>query len=282
EAKLRELLDVGNLVGKIENRLLTVVSGQDMVNITYLNFMAFQEEVAKVLKLNCGTRVLVPQNFAKMLASPPALAGLCLWLGYPEVSFAVPGPVEWADELFSLASNLLAQNMSREACLEKVIFRVFYTDRKRVETALENCNLPSGRNDSVPEEDFTPEIFRVLLNSICPRPDIDHIFSEYGAKSKPYLTMEQLTDFINIKQRDPRLNEILYPPLKSEQVQQLIDKYEPNTNLAQREQFSGAAQKGGFFTLFDLVQSTVLGSNLEVCVHPHAHPYPFLFQFAAH
>ena len=27
---------------------------------------------------------------------------------------------EWAEELFSLSSNLLAQNMSREACLEKV------------------------------------------------------------------------------------------------------------------------------------------------------------------
>jgi len=26
---------------------------------------------------------------------------------------------EWADELFSLASNLLAQNMGRESCLEK-------------------------------------------------------------------------------------------------------------------------------------------------------------------
>lgn len=48
EAKLRELLDVGNLVGRIENKMLTVVTGPDMVNITYLNFMAFQEEVAKV------------------------------------------------------------------------------------------------------------------------------------------------------------------------------------------------------------------------------------------
>lgn len=48
EAKLRELLDVGNLVGRIENRMLTVVTGPDMVNIQYLNFMAFQEEVAKV------------------------------------------------------------------------------------------------------------------------------------------------------------------------------------------------------------------------------------------
>ncbi|CAL8394585.1 unnamed protein product [Arctogadus glacialis] len=78
DAKLRELLDVGTLVGKMENRMLTVVSGPDMVNITYLNFMAFQEEVAK----------------------------------------------EWAEELFNLASNLLAQNMSREACLEKAYVRL--------------------------------------------------------------------------------------------------------------------------------------------------------------
>jgi len=50
DAKLREVLDGGTLPGKMENRMLTVVSGPDMVNITYLNFMAFQEEVAKVGK----------------------------------------------------------------------------------------------------------------------------------------------------------------------------------------------------------------------------------------
>lgn len=48
EAKLRELLDVSTLAGKMENRMLTVVTGPDMVNMTYLNFMAFQEETAKV------------------------------------------------------------------------------------------------------------------------------------------------------------------------------------------------------------------------------------------
>ncbi|XP_041951562.1 1-phosphatidylinositol 4,5-bisphosphate phosphodiesterase beta-1-like isoform X1 [Alosa sapidissima] len=210
DVKLREQLDVGTLVGKMENRMMTVVSGPDMVNITFLNFMAFQEEVAK----------------------------------------------EWTDELFSLASNLLAQNMSRDACLDKTytrlklqtnpetgipvknIFRMFSADRKRVETALENCNLPSGRNDTIPQEDFTPAIFRVFLNGICPRPDLDMIFSEVGAKSRPYLTLEQLTDFINNRQRDPRLNEILYPPLKAEQVQALVDKYEPSTMLTQRGQIS--------------------------------------------
>ncbi|KAJ8009499.1 hypothetical protein DPEC_G00089520 [Dallia pectoralis] len=210
DMKLRELLDVSTLVGKMENRMLTVVSGPDMVNITYLNFMAFQEEIAK----------------------------------------------EWADELFSLASNLLAQNMSREACLEKAytrlklqlnsdgcipvknIFRMFSADRKRVETALENCNLPSGRNDSIPQEDFTPEIYTVFLSNICPRPELDNLFSEVGAKSKPYLTVEQLTEFINVRQRDPRLNEILYPPLKPEQVQSLVEKYEPNQLLAHKGQIS--------------------------------------------
>lgn len=41
-------------------------------------------------------------------------------------------------------------------------------------------------------------------------------------------------EFINVKQRDPRLNEILYPPLKQEQVQQLIEKYEPDKSLAKK------------------------------------------------
>ncbi|KPP73883.1 1-phosphatidylinositol 4,5-bisphosphate phosphodiesterase beta-1-like, partial [Scleropages formosus] len=166
EAKLRELLDVGNLVGRIENKMLTVVTGPDMVNISYLNFMAFQEEVAK----------------------------------------------EWADELFSLASNLLAQNMSRESCLEKAIHRMFSADRKRVETALESCGLPSGRK-------HPPTFSR-------------------GAKGRAYLTLEQMTDFVNNKQRDPRLNEILYPPLKPDQVQLLIEKYEPNSSLVQKGQIS--------------------------------------------
>ncbi|RXN18660.1 1-phosphatidylinositol 4,5-bisphosphate phosphodiesterase beta-1 isoform X1 [Labeo rohita] len=181
EAKLRELLDVGNLVGRIENRMLTVVTGPDMVNIQYLNFMAFQEDVAK----------------------------------------------EWADELFSLASNLLAQNMGRESCLEKAftrlklqtnqegripvknIFRMFSTDRKRIETALESCNLPSGRNDSIPLEDLTADVYKSFINHLCPRSEINQIFADLGAKSKNYLSVDQMTEFINNKQRDPRLNEIL-------------------------------------------------------------------------
>ncbi|KTF77155.1 hypothetical protein cypCar_00046506, partial [Cyprinus carpio] len=196
EAKLRELLDVGNLVGRIENRMLTVVTGPDMVNIQYLNFMAFQEDVAK----------------------------------------------EWAHELFSLASNLLAQNMGRESCLEKAftrlklqtnqegripvknIFRLFSTDRKRVETALESCNLPAGR----------VSICSANRSRIPLADRKTSCFHRNGVKSRNYLTVDQMTEFINNKQRDPRLNEILYPPLKPEQTQLLMEKYEPNPAMIQK------------------------------------------------
>lgn len=57
-----------------------------------------------------------------------------------------------------------------------------------------------------------------------------------GAKGKNYLTMEQMTEFINNKQRDPRLNEILYPPLKTEQTQLLMEKFEPNPGMIQKGQ----------------------------------------------
>uniref|UniRef100_A0A8D0H8G1 Phosphoinositide phospholipase C n=1 Tax=Sphenodon punctatus TaxID=8508 RepID=A0A8D0H8G1_SPHPU len=190
--------------------MITVVYGPDLVNISYLNIVAFQEEVAK----------------------------------------------EWTNEVFKLATNLLAQNMSRDASLEKAytklklqvtpegriplknIYRFFSADRKRVETALEACSLPSARNDLIPQEDFTPEAYTVFLSNLCPRPEIDNIFLEFGAKSRPYLTVDQMMEFINYKQRDSRLNEILYPPLKQEQVEQLIEKYEPNNILAKKGQIS--------------------------------------------
>uniref|UniRef100_A0A3B4VFB8 1-phosphatidylinositol 4,5-bisphosphate phosphodiesterase beta-1-like n=1 Tax=Seriola dumerili TaxID=41447 RepID=A0A3B4VFB8_SERDU len=99
EAKLRELLDVGNLVGRLENRMVTVVTASDLVNVNQLNFIASQEDEAKV----------------------------------------------WCEELFSLSSNLLSHNLNRDRSLLKAIVRLFSSDRKKVENALENCRLPYGR-----------------------------------------------------------------------------------------------------------------------------------------
>ena len=40
--------------------------------------------------------------------------------------------------------------------------------------------------------------------------------------------------FLNDKQRDPRLNEILFPYCTSEKAQAIIDKHEPNKDFAKK------------------------------------------------
>uniref|UniRef100_A0A2K6EV52 Phosphoinositide phospholipase C n=1 Tax=Propithecus coquereli TaxID=379532 RepID=A0A2K6EV52_PROCO len=130
DPKLRELLDVGN-IGRLEHRMITVVYGPDLVNISHLNLVAFQEEVAK----------------------------------------------EWTNEVFSLATNLLAQNMSRDAFLEKA-----YTKLKLQVT-------PEGRiplkgqlagNSSV-------EMYRQVLLSGCRCVELD-CWKGRTAEEEPVIT----------------------------------------------------------------------------------------------
>ncbi|KAJ0066880.1 hypothetical protein NL108_004851 [Boleophthalmus pectinirostris] len=204
EAKLRELLDAGNLVGRLENRMLTVVTASDLVNVSQLIFIASQEDEAKV----------------------------------------------WSEELFALCSNLLSLNLNRERSLLKAyvrltllpnaeeripvknIVRLFSADRKRVESALESCRLPYGRGDSIRLEDFTLDVYRSFLENLCPRPELALIFKQQGGTDGT-LTLDQMTDFINSTQRDPRLNEILYPPQRPPQTRSLLQRYQHQPHLLQ-------------------------------------------------
>lgn len=48
DPKIREVLGFGGPEARLEEKLMTVVSGPDLVNITFLNFMAVQDDTAKV------------------------------------------------------------------------------------------------------------------------------------------------------------------------------------------------------------------------------------------
>lgn len=51
------------------------------------------------------------------------------------------------------------------------------------------------------------------------------------------MSVDQMTEFINNKQRDPRLNEILYPPLRPAQTHTLMERYQRDkTQLEQGKQ----------------------------------------------
>lgn len=47
---------------------------------------------------------------------------------------------------------------------------------------------------------------------------------------KEYLTKDRLMNFLNEEQRDPRLNEILFPFFDEKRVLNLISKYESDEN----------------------------------------------------
>uniref|UniRef100_A0AAR2L3D1 Phosphoinositide phospholipase C n=1 Tax=Pygocentrus nattereri TaxID=42514 RepID=A0AAR2L3D1_PYGNA len=168
DPRVREVLGIGKGDGNADGKLVTVVHGNDLVNISFLNFQAMQEDIAKVtIATSHHHQDTVP---------------MCLPLSMPRLPFSP----------FSTS-------------------RLFF---------------------------FSVFIFHSFLNSLCLRPEIDRLFLELGSKGKPFLSLDQMMDFINNKQRDSRLNEVLYPPLKREQVRQLMEKYESNLNQLERDQIS--------------------------------------------
>lgn len=52
------------------------------------------------------------------------------------------------------------------------------------------------------------------------------------------MSTSQLVDFLNKTQRDPRLNEILYPYANPARAKEMIFQYEPNKFNAQKGQLS--------------------------------------------
>ena len=60
-----------------------------------------------------------------------------------------------------------------------------------------------------------------------------------GTKQCEEITIPQLIEFLNEKQRDPRLNEILYPHYNQQRVKEIIAAYEPDQDLITKGRKNG-------------------------------------------
>ncbi|RCN25807.1 Phosphatidylinositol-specific phospholipase C, X domain protein [Ancylostoma caninum] len=89
-------------------------------------------------------------------------------------------------------------------------------------------------------EILTFEKFIRLYNKICPRSEVQELFVKLSGQ-KEYLTRDRLTNFLNEEQRDPRLNEILFPFFDNTRTQVLISKYEQDNNYIDNGKMSGDA-----------------------------------------
>nr|XP_020470239.1 1-phosphatidylinositol 4,5-bisphosphate phosphodiesterase beta-2 isoform X2 [Monopterus albus] len=229
-------------------KTLTIVSGLDTVNLTYHNFFASKDKVA--------------QN--------------------------------WANDILEIAYNAARNNACRQVFLDKIyvriflqtnkdgkipvknIYKMFPADKKRVESALASAHLPKGKYDSMKPDVFTESAFKTFLTHLCPRPEIYEIFTSYS--TKPTMTKENFTKFLNEKQRDSRLNEELFPRLRQDQIKALIDKYEPISSNSNRGLIS---PEGLLFFLMGPETSVVMQDRLAKS-QDMTQPVPHYFIKSSH
>ncbi|BFZ12494.1 hypothetical protein BsWGS_15532 [Bradybaena similaris] len=211
DQKLKESLMIGQMDVPLEDKIVTVVYGTDMVNMEYVHFVCAHKGIAQ----------------------------------------------EWTEELLKYSVNLLALNSSSLTYLDKLFTRVHVVldsdgkvsmknivktitsnrdDRKKVEKALEAVGFHTGKTDFTNTQKF--DNFFNFYRHLLGRTEVDKIFDELGAKKKPYLTAQQVCNFLNKQQRDPRLNEILYPHYTLTQAEALIHRYENKSGMAQKGHLS--------------------------------------------
>ena len=106
---------------------------------------------------------------------------------------------------------------------------------KIVYQALADVGLPSEKSDLIDIESFTFEKFYKIYQTICPRNDIDELFRTINGGQKNYIECAKLVDFLNDKQRDPRLNEILYPHYNEARVLEIVTRYETDPELINKK-----------------------------------------------
>lgn len=204
------LFDLEQRLGResLEERSLTVVSGLDYVTLTNTHFvaqdvptaLAWHECLQKVLH-NCRVYHVCPRT--------------CLLK-------------HW--KMLSLSVN------ERRKIPVRSITRTFASGKteRMVMQCLVELGLCLGKNDEIEPVDFTFEKFYELYLKICPRTDVQELFLQLSSGSDG-AAVDTLITFLNDKQRDPRLNEILFPHYDRNRVLQLIAKYDKHEECLAKE-----------------------------------------------
>lgn len=198
----------------VEEKMLTICSGLDYVNINYNNVVCKTKEEAEQWRTDL-----------RKLTSNNKISNVC-----PKTN---------------LMKHWMRLGMTVDAIGKipvKNIVRTFASGKteKMVYSCLEEMGLPSGKGDSIDKEAFTFENFFKLYYTICPRTDIDELWS--SITKTEFINMAQLINFMNEKQRDPSLNEILYPLYDEKRCTEIITAHEPNKENVDNKRFS----KDGF------------------------------------
>ncbi|XP_035795206.1 1-phosphatidylinositol 4,5-bisphosphate phosphodiesterase-like isoform X1 [Anopheles albimanus] len=186
----------------VEEKSLTICSGTDYININYQHVVCPDAATAKIWV--DGLRKITHNGKANNFCPMTALKKHWMRLGFL-VDPRGKVPVKVVARTFASGKT------------EKLVYQI-----------LSDLGLPSGKNDAIEKADFTFEKFYELYHKICPRNDIEELFRSITQGKANAINLDQFIFFLNEKQRDPRLNEILYPLYDEKRALEIINTYEQN------------------------------------------------------
>ncbi|GMS80830.1 hypothetical protein PENTCL1PPCAC_3005 [Pristionchus entomophagus] len=225
----------------IEDRLVWISHGTDLVNPNHLFLLSEDPEVAKTwrqalndiircsrIKFVCPTTNLY-KNWRRLCLATnerrkiPMKNIIRLFeAGKPEKM------VQKCMTDLGLGGDKFIETLSNRSMMRKM-------------RSLAMCGAKRKKErEELDVELFTFDKFLRLYHKICPRTDVQELFVKLSGQ-KEYLTREKIVTFLNEEQRDPRLNEILFPFFDIPRVQQLIAKYETDDKYIQDGKMSGDA-----------------------------------------
>ncbi|XP_063236016.1 1-phosphatidylinositol 4,5-bisphosphate phosphodiesterase classes I and II [Bacillus rossius redtenbacheri] len=254
DQKLKQIVSMGCSQDTLEEKTVTICYGSDFVNLAFVNFCCKKKEIAQlwteeILKLaynlsqsNCSASMLLCKAHTKLCLATDKTGKI---------------PVKNITKMF-------AQNKE---------------DRRRVEKALDSSGLPSGKNEVLNPPKFQFEEFFNFYKNLTQRTEVEKVFEELcGTSKRRLMTAAQLVDFLNKTQRDPRLNEILYPYANTTRAKDLIQQYEPNKYNAQKGQLSF----DGFLHYLMSEDNPVMSPSMSELSHDMDQPLPHYFINSSH
>ncbi|XP_054713713.1 1-phosphatidylinositol 4,5-bisphosphate phosphodiesterase-like [Uloborus diversus] len=199
----------------------------------------------------------------------------------------------WQSGLRKITNNIKANNVCPATCLKKHWMKLgFMVDpngkipvrriaqtfasgktEKLVYQCMADIGLPSDKNDVIEPADFTLDKFYEIYFKVCPRNDIEELFQSITQGKVETINIEQLVTFLNDRQRDPRLNEILCPKYTEKRATEILSAYENDEQLVKE----GKMSKDGFIRyLMSDENAPVFVDRLDIYMEmdqPLAHYY---------
>ncbi|CAJ0589563.1 unnamed protein product [Cylicocyclus nassatus] len=227
----------------LEERTIWITHGQDLVNVQSFYLVAETVEIAKAWRIgineilkNCKTRHVCPTT---------NLLRYWKWLTL-SVNDRRKIPIKLLVKTFASGKpeKMVLKCLSDLGlCGDKyTVPRVMNRSMGKKISNIYKCSNSRKKKEreELDVEILTFEKFIRLYNKICPRSEVQELFVKLSGQ-KEYLTRDRLTNFLNEEQRDPRLNEILFPFFDNTKTQVLIGKYEQDNNYIENGKMSGDA-----------------------------------------